>query len=82
MPLPINSMCSSYPTNISWEASMIPPDAADEVVAHRRTQDGHDDATGLSRIEQDDSELTKCIFELYAIQAIERNNDDRFPLDL
>ena len=61
---------------------MIPPDAADEVVAHRRTQDGHDDATGLSRIEQDDSELTKCIFELYAIQAIERNNDDRFPLDL
>ena len=39
-------------------------------------------ADGLSRIEQDDSELTKCKFELYAIQAILCKNDDHFPLNL
>ena len=39
-------------------------------------------ADGLSRIEQVDSELTKCKFELYAMQAIEHKNNDHFPLDL
>ena len=39
-------------------------------------------ADGLRRIEQDDSELTKYKFELYAIQAILHENNDHFILNL
>ena len=39
-------------------------------------------ADGLSRIEQDDDQITTCKFELNAIQAILQKNNDHFPLHL
>ena len=33
-------------------------------------------------LKKNDSQLTKCKFELYAIQAIRKKNNDHFPLHL